>query len=261
MTTKKLKLERMIHKMNYSQKRTLVGRIIYVALTLMAVTTLIATMYTFFGSSKRSDKDIPPITEGTDNVTTETNGTVTDNKPTDVDTEEPAADVTEDIKPTDTPPAKDWTKLKVMMPVQGVIYKRHDLTNAVFSLTMNDYRVHQGIDIECAAGDDVVSCAYGKIKTVGYDPFMGYTVIVDHGDGLVSTYKNLSDTVADGISAGATVYAGQKLGTVGESAIIEISDEPHLHFELTLNDKLIDPMTMLDYDEDASVSGAANQDK
>ncbi len=247
--------------MNYSQKRTLVGRIIYISLTLMAVTTLVVTMYTFFGSSNRPNKDTPPITEGTDSVTTEVNGLVTDDEPVDIETEEPAGEVTEDIKPTDTPPEKDWSKLKVMMPVQGVIYKRHDLTNAVFSLTMNDYRVHQGIDIECIAGDSVMACAYGTVMAAGYDPFMGYTIVIDHGDGLISTYKNLADTFAEGIYEGATVYAGQALGAVGESAIIEISDEPHLHFEMTLGGKLIDPMTMLDYDEDTSVSDAAGQDK
>ncbi len=248
--------------MNYSQKRTLVGRIIYIALTLMAVTVLIVTMYTFFGGSKRSEKNNPvtnAVTEGNSEKPRDT--TTGDKEPAGADTEEPAGNVTDDIKPTDVPPAKDWSKLKVMMPTEGVIYKRHDLTNAVFSLTMNDYRVHQGIDIECNAGSDVLSCAYGTVKTAGYDPFMGYTVIIDHGDGLVSYYKNLSDEFAEGITEGATVYAGQVIGTVSDSAIIEVSDEPHLHFELELDGKAIDPMTMLDYEENASVSASANEDK
>ena len=157
---------------------------------------------------------------------------------------EPAGNVTDDPAQVNVPPAKDWTKLKVMAPTEGTVYKRHDLDNAVFSLTMNDYRVHNGIDIECAAGADVVSCAYGTVKTAGYDPFMGYTVIIDHGDGLISCYRNLSDSLAEGIKEGAAVYAGQKLGTVGESALIEISDDAHLHFELELNGKPIDPLTM-----------------
>ena len=189
----KFKLERMILQMNYSQKRTLVGRIVYIALTLMAVTVLCVTMYTFFGSSKRSDPKDNPVTgssETTDTPdTVKPGGLVTDDKPANVDTDEPAGVDTDELKPTDVPPAKDWSTLKVMMPVEGVIYKRHDLTNAVFSLTMNDYRVHQGIDIECDAGADVLACAYGTVKSIGYDPFMGYCVILDHGDGLISYYK------------------------------------------------------------------------
>lgn len=58
--------------MNYSQKRTLVGRAVYIALTIMAVTVLAVTMYTFFGGSKRSEKP-PVITDSaTDKPVTDT---------------------------------------------------------------------------------------------------------------------------------------------------------------------------------------------
>ncbi len=242
--------------MNYSQKRTLVGRIVYIALTLMAVTVLCVTMYTFLGSSREAtdpvlppvDTDAPPA--NTDKAPADTTDStpgdapVTDDTPVGGQPDQPVGDDTDSL-PTDTPPAKDWTKLKVSMPTQGTVVKRHDLVNAVYSVTMNDYRVHEGIDITCDLGAEVLACAYGTVKTVGYDPFMGYTVVLDHGDGLLSTYQNLAETLADGITAGTTVYAGQLLGTVGESAIIEIAEEPHLHFELNLDGKPVDPMTML----------------
>ncbi len=246
--------------MNYSQKRTLIGRIVYIALTLMAVTVLVVTMFTFFGGSKRSDKETPIITEQNtaEDVTKAPETTVDDGVDLPMDTPE---DDKSDL-PTVNPVVKDWTKIKVMMPVEeGVIYKKHNLDSVVYSVTMNDYRIHKGVDIECSEGDDVLSCAYGTVKAVGYDPFMGYTVSIDHGDGLVSYYKNLSDKVADGIKEGVTVYAGQKIGTVGDSAIIEISDEPHVHFELELNDKEIDPMSILDYQEKQASVSSAEQDK
>ena len=252
--------------MNYSQKRTLTARIVYIALTLMAVTVLCITMFTFFSS--RRNKEIPPI--GTEPSVTEKAPAVTKkpaeqttDKPSAANTDAPPAAVTdnEDASPVDVTPAKDWTKLKVMMPVDGVIYRKHDLKTAVFSVTMNDYRIHQGVDIECADSADVVACAYGKVKSVGYDSFMGNTVIIDHGDGLVSYYKNLSEELAEGIKTGCTVHAGQYIGTVSDSAIIEVSDEPHLHFELELDGEQIDPMTMLDYTESTAVSEAEKDDK
>ena len=257
--------------MNYSQKRTLIGRIVYIVLTLMAVTILCVTMYTFFASSREPNNPDIPI-DGSDSFPTESDDPpISDNKPgnTPVTDDTPVGgtpdDETEgsntDSHPTVTPPAKDWTKLKVSMPVDGEIVKRHDMVNAVFSVTMNDYRVHQGIDIACDMNADVLSCAYGTVKTVGYDPFMGYTVVIDHGDGLQSCYQNLAEELADDIAVGSTVYAGQKVGLVGESAIIEIADEPHLHFELKLDGKLIDPMTMLEYSASASAEDAAQQDK
>lgn len=243
--------------MNYSQKRTLVGRIVYIALTLMAVTILCVTMYTFFSGSREAPN--PAITtqapnktppDVTDAPSTKPNNS--DKKPTNGETDQPVVtppqdppETDGDSRPTDTPPAKDWSQLKVMMPVDGTVAKKHDLVNAVFSVTMNDYRVHRGIDLECEMGQEVLSCAYGTVKQIGQDPFMGYTVTIDHGDGLLSHYQNLSEILADGIEEGATVYAGQVIGTVGESAIVEIAEEPHLHFELELNGAPIDPLTML----------------
>ena len=250
--------------MNYSQKRTLIGRIVYIGLTVMAVTILCVTLYTFFGGAKKA-KDPTPIPSETEAPTTK--APETDKRPTvtpDTDDTpvggEPSP-VETDSTPTVTPPAKDWTKLKVMMPVEGVVVKRHDMVNAVFSVTMNDYRVHRGVDIECEAAADVLACAYGTVKSAGQDPFMGYTVVLDHGDGLVSYYYNLAEELADGIEVGATVYGGQLLGTVGESAIIEIADEPHLHFELELNGSPVDPMVMLDYEAKTALEDVENSDK
>ena len=125
--------------------------------------------------------------------------------------------------------------------------KEHDPVNAVYSSTMNDYRVHKGIDVECNLGDDVLACAYGTVTSVGIDPFMGCVVTVDHGDGLISVYKNLAPELPEGITVGSEVLEGQVIGAVGESAIIEIADEPHLHIELLLNGKQVDPAEFFDY--------------
>ena len=81
--------------MNYSQKRTLVGRAVYIALTIMAVTVLAVTMYTFFGGSKRNEKP-PVITDSvTDKPTTDTpKPRDTGKEPVGKDTE-PAGNVTD----------------------------------------------------------------------------------------------------------------------------------------------------------------------
>lgn len=230
--------------MNYSQKRTLVGRIVYIGLTLMAVTVLCITMYTFFGGARQANKVKLPITTNENKVPPATKPPISDNTPP--VTEPPSGS---DSKPTIVP-EKDWMKETVAMPLnEGTVVKQHDLLNAVYSQTMNDYRVHSGIDIECNLGDNVLACADGIIVSVGVDPFMGMTVTIDHGDGLISVYKNLATELPDDIEVGATVLEGEVIGAVGESAIIEIADEPHLHFELTLKNEPIDPMKILDYTE------------
>jgi murein DD-endopeptidase MepM/ murein hydrolase activator NlpD len=227
--------------MNYSQKRTLIGRIVYIGLTAMAVVVLCVTVYTFIGSGKTQNHVKLPQTSEPEETPSATQKPNTDLVPP--VTKPP---VTGD-KPTVVPPVKDWTQVTLTMPVEGTVMKAHDPVNAVYSATMNDYRVHRGIDIECNVGDEVLCVAYGTVISVGADPFMGTTVTVDHGDGLITVYKNLSPELPEGIKTGAEVFEGDVIGAVGESAIIEIADEPHLHLEMTLNGEAVDPLDFFDY--------------
>jgi murein DD-endopeptidase MepM/ murein hydrolase activator NlpD len=71
---------------------------------------------------------------------------------------------------------------------------------------------------------------------------MGTCVAVAHSDDTVTFYKNLSKDLADGIAVGATVTRGQTLGYVGDTAVVEMADEPHLHFEMTVKGLAVDPM-------------------
>ena len=81
-----------------------------------------------------------------------------------------------------------------------------------------------------------------EIQKIWKDPLMGYSVAIEHSGNAVTVYKNLSETLSDGIFEGATVKAGRQIGTVGESAMIEIADEPHLHLEMTVGGLQVDPL-------------------
>ncbi len=126
-------------------------------------------------------------------------------------------------------------------PTGGEISKKHDLNKLVFSETMQDYRVHKGIDISCESGSEVVAFTDGVIASITDDYFYGTTVVITHGQGLTSSYMNLSETLAEGISVGAEIKAGQLIGYVGGTARIEAKDAPHLHFELYVDGSPIDP--------------------
>jgi murein DD-endopeptidase MepM/ murein hydrolase activator NlpD len=58
----------------------------------------------------------------------------------------------------------------------------------------------------------------------------------------VTIYKNLAKDLAEGIQVGATVKQGQQLGIVGDTAVVEMADEPHLHFEVTVKGLSVDPL-------------------
>ena len=114
----------------------------------------------------------------------------------------------------------------------GNIIKEWSADIPVFSMTMEDYRLHLGIDVAASAGANVYAVADGTVESVTFHPMMGQTVVILHADGYKSVYQNMQTAVPTGITAGATVKAGDKIGTVGDTALIEISEEPHLHFEL-----------------------------
>jgi murein DD-endopeptidase MepM/ murein hydrolase activator NlpD len=139
-------------------------------------------------------------------------------------------------------------------PLIGDVAKGHDLTLPVYSTTLNEYRTHGGIDIAAEAGSKVVAAADGTVAEITEDPLLGYSVSINHAGGLVTVYRNLAAELADGMEVGATVTRGQEIGTIGDSALIEVCDEPHLHFEMTLAGTAVDP---LDYISEESISASA----
>lgn len=128
------------------------------------------------------------------------------------------------------------------LPVAGSLAKKHDAELQVFSNTMNDYRVHLGVDITTAAGAPVYAAADGKVSKIWRDPMMGYCVAVTHDGDAVTVYKNLAEELAAGIAEGTKVKAGQQIASVGESAMVEAADEPHLHLEMTVGGLQVDPL-------------------
>lgn len=127
----------------------------------------------------------------------------------------------------------------------GELLRSHSVTVPVFSPTMQDYRTHTGIDLLSPAGSGVQAAADGKIGNFWYDPLMGYTLSVIHSGNAVSLYQGLAEELPAGIEPGAAVSAGQTIACVGNTALIECEDEPHLHFQLDIAGVAVDPMEYL----------------
>jgi murein DD-endopeptidase MepM/ murein hydrolase activator NlpD len=127
----------------------------------------------------------------------------------------------------------------------GSVYKHHDPSLQVFNQTTNDYRVHLGIDVATDMNAEVYALYDGTVESMWEDAMMGHCLAINHGNGLYSIYKNLSGSYPAGVEIGATITAGQAVGYVGDSAMMEIADEPHLHFEMTLNGEQVNPLDYL----------------
>ena len=168
-----------------------------------------------------------------------------------------------DPAPEVTPPTTDQTDANALpkhflLPVSGVLQKKHSADMQVFSDTMCDYRVHLGIDIGTVAGASVSAMADGVISQVWEDVSMGQCVAISHSGNSYTIYKNLAVTLPDSVKVGAAVKAGDVIGTIGESAMVEIADEPHLHLEMTVNGLQVDPTDYLDADAMATLGEDAN---
>ena len=92
----------------------------------------------------------------------------------------------------------------------------------------------------------MLSTANGIVSAVYDDALMGAVVEVNHANNVVTVYANLEELLPEGISVGSTVKAGQELGTVGTTAIIESATVPHLHFEVKIGERNVDPQIYLD---------------
>lgn len=134
------------------------------------------------------------------------------------------------------------------LPANGTLTNKHDPELQIFSPTMNDYRVHLGIDLQTAEGAPVYAAADGTVSKIWVDTLMGYCVAIKHSGDCVTIYKNLAATLPEGIAEGGSVRAGQLIATVGNSAMVEVADEPHLHFEMTVADLSVDPLEYFDED-------------
>ena len=149
---------------------------------------------------------------------------------------------------TAPPPVTDApnTLPSFIAPTSGRVSKAHDLSVLVYSATMDDLRVHCGIDISANAGDDVLAAADGEITKIYADPMMGNCIEISHKGDAVSIYKNLSFEHAEGIEVGAKVEKGEVISYVGDSAMIESAEEPHLHYELTIKGVSVDPLPLIE---------------
>lgn len=212
--------------------------VVLVAAIVTIVSVTVASNRTKDKVEPPKDTDKPPVTDTQkpENTTPE-------------DTEDTKApEAQKPNKPTVSTPVEDKVP-SLILPVSGVLSEKHDPKVQVYSSTLKDYRVHLGVDIATSEGASVYSAADGTVARVWKDDMMGYSVAIKHSGDCYTFYQNLSDTLPEGITEGAAVRTGQLIGTVGDSAMVEIAEEPHLHFEMTVADLSVDPLKY--FSEDA----------
>ena len=155
-----------------------------------------------------------------------------------VPTQEPVTEVIAEV----TPPvaeAVNPVKRSYVWPVIGEVAADYSMDALLYNETMGDWRTHDGIDIIAPVGEYVRAACEGTVVEVYEDVLYGTTVVMDHGDGRMSYYANLMAEPV--VKVGDELLAGDIIGGVGETALCETAQLPHVHFAMSLNDKSVDP--------------------
>ena len=155
------------------------------------------------------------------------------------DTENSLTEVIEDSVAT----VEEKKELSFIYPVDGEIIKDYAKENLVFSETLQEWTTHNGLDIKADRTTVVKAAEEGIVTAIKNDPRYGLTVIIEHEDGYKTVYSNL--LTAEFVIEDEKVSKGQSIGTVGNSAVFEIADEAHLHFELLKDNENLDPKAYL----------------
>ena len=215
------------------------SRVIYI--TVVTILLAAAVLVTATAIANRAKKNqTPSVQPSPDNSQNEDQNTSPEdsngdntNPPSD-NTNNPSGDQQGNSAQTSAVP-------ELSLPVSGSISKGHDASIQVFSPTTGDYRIHLGVDMITSEDAPVLAAADGVISRVWDDPLMGKCLAISHSGDCYTIYKTLDQVLPEDIVVGASVTAGQQIGTVGDTATLELAEEPHLHMEMTVKGLAVDP--------------------
>jgi len=128
------------------------------------------------------------------------------------------------------------------LPLGTNIIKDYSNGEMVKSKTMNDWRLHDGIDFKGEKGSNVRAIQNGVVISCEEDVLWGTVVTIDHGKGMIAKYCGLDKNT----KIEPETYIGKneiigKLGTIP----VESADGYHLHLEISVGDKTDDPLTVM----------------
>ena len=133
----------------------------------------------------------------------------------------------------------DWLQtLPTGLPVRGDyrISSGFGIRNDPFT---GGLAMHEGLDFTASTGTQVIATAKGTVTRSGWDFGYGNVIEVQHAEGFSTRYAHLSKRIAQ---VGDTVDRGSVLGEVGSTGR---STGPHLHYEVFIRDRVINPAQVL----------------
>jgi murein DD-endopeptidase MepM/ murein hydrolase activator NlpD len=112
-------------------------------------------------------------------------------------------------------------------------------------------KYHTGVDLRAAEGSPILAAGAGVVRNAGPRGGYGNAVEVDHGGGVTTLYGHASELL---VKAGEKVSEGQPIARVGQTGR---ATGPHLHFEVRMNDRPVNPMTQPGASSNSGVGSAS----
>ncbi len=142
-----------------------------------------------------------------------------------------------------SPSASPKPKPQLERPVNGEVTVPFADSSLVYNKTLAQWATHRGIDILAAEGTEVKAVSGGTVEKIAEDALLGITVALRHENGNLSIYSNLNKDLK--LKEGAKLKKGDVVGIIGQTAIAELDEGAHLHFEYFVADKAVDPLKYL----------------
>ncbi len=133
---------------------------------------------------------------------------------------------------------------KMAWPVLGDVVMEFSDAHAIYDKTLDQYRTNDTMCIAADLGAQVMASSAGVVKDVYKSKETGNTVVIDNGNGWMTTYSQLQDGVL--VKTGDVVKKGQVIGGVASPSIYSVLLGNHVGFKVTRNEALVNPASVLE---------------
>jgi murein DD-endopeptidase MepM/ murein hydrolase activator NlpD len=130
-------------------------------------------------------------------------------------------------------------KFLIRKPVRGDDVRLTSGFGVRFHPLLNSRKMHTGVDWACQFGSPIIAAGNGTIEEVGHKGYYGNYIRIRHANGYQTAYGHMSRFGK--VKAGDKVRQGQIIGYVGSTGL---SSGPHVHFEVLVNNRFVDPMSI-----------------
>ncbi len=148
-----------------------------------------------------------------------------------------------EVLSTTVQPALDFKEEDgLVWPIVGDVLINYSMDKTIYFPTLDQYKYNPAIVISATAGENIAAAADGRVTSVGYDPVIGNSVVMDLGNGYELTYGQLENIT---VSEGSYVSTGDIIGVVASPTKYYSTEGHNVYFKLLKDGEPVNPMSKL----------------